>query len=58
MNTDLRIEIMELPEATAKVILWLASRWGVNPEEAAKRMLNEEAKRLERAGAPVDTAAA
>ena len=58
MDTDLKIEIMALPEATAKVILWLAARWGVNPEEAAKRMLNEEAKRVDRAGTPVDTAAA
>lgn len=45
MDTELRIEITELPEETAKVIILAASNWNCTPDEAAKRLLNEEASR-------------
>lgn len=46
MSAELKLEIGEMPEETAKVILWLSSEWKCTAEEAAKRMLNEAAERL------------
>jgi hypothetical protein len=45
MAEELKIEISGLPEATAKVILMAASNWGCTPDEAALRLLNDEAAR-------------
>jgi hypothetical protein len=46
MSPELNIEIKEMPEETAKVILMLASNWNVSPDAAATRMLNETAERI------------
>lgn len=43
MEAELKIEIKELPEETAKVILLAASNWQCTPDEAAVRLLNEAA---------------
>lgn len=43
-DTELKIEINDLPEATAKVILMASSNWNCSPDEAAKRLLNEAAE--------------
>ena len=43
MPTELKIEINDLPDDTAKVILMAASNWECTPDEAAKRLLNEAA---------------
>ncbi len=45
MAEELKIEIKGLPEETAKVLLMAASNWGCTPDEAALRLLNEEASR-------------
>lgn len=44
MATELKIEICELPDDTAKVILMAASNWQCTPDEAATRLLNEAAE--------------
>ena len=43
MPNELKIEIADLPDDTAKVILMAASNWECTPDEAAKRLLNEAA---------------
>lgn len=44
MSEELKIEIKELPEETAKVILLAATNWQCTPDEAATRLLNEAAE--------------
>lgn len=41
MLEELKIEIRDLPEETAKLILSAASAWECSPDEAARRLLNQ-----------------